>query len=519
MPIRMTLLDRAIAVVSPQRAFQRIAHREALRGYLKSGDTGRKTKSWRKNNARADEVFSTDGRLTRERAIYLTENNAQVGGAVTALKDHIVGRGITTNCEIRYNPSADDDNAQAIKDREAANQKVEDAKSRWLERAWHVGGSRMDPVEAQTLRLGNIIAAGEDIVHKRYLRDTTRSIPLAYEAIDPSQLTGATGTTAAGTRNIIEDGIEYDTDYNIVAYHIQRNSYALRTDRVPAADIIHSFRTDRPGQRRGISWLAPIIPKVYELEDIIEYALVARRVQSAIAVLVHKNQNGIGMGAAMPMTAPPAGESSTDTDGNRLSHLQPGMIHDVGTGNVTPFTPSQATDLDDLVATIIRAIAVGIGVSYEWCSGDYRKANFASARLGENRTWKRVYSILVFFVRRTESPMHRDFIDMGRAWNLFPAIPQRADAYAASFSQPHRDWGVNPLQEVTATITAMNGGLTSLQDECGKRGKDWRNHLKKITESNEFAKLLDPKLALYNNAQTGLFQDAVAASNDLGGDL
>jgi len=178
------------------------------------------------------------------------------------------------------------------------------------------------------------------------------------------------------------------------------------------------------------------------------------------------------------------------------------MIHDVGTGNVTAFTPSPSTDLDDLTRLILRSIAVGLGVSYEWVSGDYSQANFASARLGENRTWKRIYGINDFYTRKCEAPLHRDYIDIARAWGTIPDIPRRANPYAANYSQPHRDWGVNPMQEVNAITAAMGAGLTSLPDEAARRGMDYRDLLRRINESIQFARLLNPDISLYEGLLT-----------------
>ena len=304
--IKPTLLDRAVSYFFPTRGLQRIAARDAQRAYLKSAKPRGKKGRFYRNTPTPGEVFAADGRTTRARAIDISQNQAQVSGAITAITDHTIGAGgIRTNCEILYSPSAQADNAAAQANREASNSAVEDDKARWLERAWHTGASRIDHVEAQTLRLRNLIIHGEDIVHRRFLRDPSRHLPLAYEPIDPAQLEGVTGTPNRG--NLIESGIEYNPDREIVAYHIADNSYALRTTRVPADDIIHTFRTDRPGQQRGITWLAPIMGHVDELEDIVEYSLIARRIQSAIAVLVHKNPNNIGFGAhALESLPPPA---------------------------------------------------------------------------------------------------------------------------------------------------------------------------------------------------------------------
>jgi lambda family phage portal protein len=495
MKSRATFLDRFVGLFSPKAQLSRMAHREGIR-ILKAAGEDRNTKSWKKNSGPPEELYRTGGRSSRQRALHLSENHDAIGGALTTITDHIVASGIRTDSEIQYNPNADTTDATAMAARDRLNQEVEDSKRRWEERAYVTGASRLDPVEADTLLLRTLMVQGETIVHNRYLEDSSREIPLAYEIIDPSQLENGFGALPQGN-NIVEQGVEYSNETNaIVAYHITDNGYNPRTHRVPASDIQHTFRTDRPGQQRGITWLAPVIPRAYELDDIIEYAIIARKVQSAIALVVADNPNDMGLGGPMPGTATADGVY-TDSNGNKLRGINPGMIHHVGTGQVTSHTPAPPQDLDVLTGMLMRGIAIGLGVSYEWLSGDYRQANFASLRLSENKTWKRMYTLHGFYTRKVKQPQHRQFIDLAQAYRRIPAVPRRADAYAHAFSQPQRDWGANPLQEVNAISTALGTGLTSIQEEAAKRGVDWRQLLKRIVESRQFATMLDPNLELY----------------------
>jgi lambda family phage portal protein len=497
--------DALVGFFSPRHALSRIAYRRGIRT-LKAASTDRNTKSWKKNEAAPQDGFRTGGKTARQRAIFLAENHDAINGAITTITDHIVGTGINTDVEIQYSPNSRPGDTTAAATRDRLNQSVEDTKKRWLERAYDIGPMRLDPQEAETLRLRTLIIQGECFVHRIYTPDDTdRTVPLAYEVLDPSQLDGGYTASPVG-RNIVEHGVEYDAFTNrIVAYHVTKGDYNLKTIRVPAADMIHTYRPDRPGQQRGITWLAPAIPRAYELEDIIEYAIIARKVQSAIALVVADNPNNLGPGAPIPGSVIPSDGATdvyTDPAGNKLRGINPGMIHHVGTGQVTSHTPAAPQDLDELTRIILRSIAIGMGISYEWLSGDYRQANFASLRLSENKTWKRIYTMHHFVTSKMKAPEHRDFIDLATAFRLIPPIPRRQDPYACSFSQPKRDWGANPLQEVNAITTAMGAGLTSLQEEAGKRGIDWRQLLRRINESREFAMMINPDLTLYDDLFT-----------------
>jgi|GEM_PF-5978878 capsid protein len=53
---------------------------------------------------------------------------------------------------------------------------------------------------------------------------------------------------------------------------------ALDTVRVPASDMAHLFQALAPGQLRGITWLAPILLRLHELDQYEDAALVKAKV-------------------------------------------------------------------------------------------------------------------------------------------------------------------------------------------------------------------------------------------------
>ncbi|MBA3935845.1 MAG: phage portal protein [Planctomycetes bacterium] len=68
------------------------------------------------------------------------------------------------------------------------------------------------------------------------------------------------------------DGIVFDAAGNAVEYHVltehpgsPRGSMRQDYDRIPVASMIHLFRPDRPGQRRGVPEITPAIPLFAQL--------------------------------------------------------------------------------------------------------------------------------------------------------------------------------------------------------------------------------------------------------------
>lgn len=450
--------------------------------YLNASKTNRVTADWGKAAADGRTIVSADATTARQRARWLVINNPYAAAAKTAIVDNTIGVGVVTQCRVQWSKDPNQNERQ--------NTKMEDRKRRWMEQADAQG--RMHWYEMQRLCLGGVTESGEAILRRRFLDTPGRVLPLAYEAIEVSQLTSM-GTTGVEKGNEIKDGVEISADGVPVAMHFAVGEFRHKTARVPMSQIVHAYRVDWPGQHRGLTWFAPVIPSLYMLSDIIEYATIARKVQSAISVIVSQGSNG-GIPAPMPGLNAASGDSATNEAGDVLRWLEPGGIHRVGQGNVTAFTPASSNDLDPLTKLILRGVAIGMGISYEWVSGDFREVSYASGRLSKQDAQKHIMPIHGWYTRRIESPVHRDWVDAERAFGELGRFPAKADPYAVRYGQPRWGWGVNPSQEVTAALKAVNGGISTIRDEIESRGGDWQEFLKQMAEEIDFADALGLRL-------------------------
>lgn len=463
------------------RAYQLDGYSADLtRWYLDAAKSTTQTTEWRKLGATPDTVHSADAKTARERAAYLAASTEYGHRAAEVLTDAVVGIGVGTQMNIRW--SKDDKVAERL------NSEAEAAKAAWCETAFVKPAMHL--VEGQTLWLRSTIVDGQCLLYRRYIPDRKvrglrglRSAPaLCYEILPTSRLADGLATPAAG--NEIVSGVEYDADGLAVAYHIADDGYTYRTTRIPADNILHHYRVDRPGQRQGLTWFAPVVQSLYMLRDIVEYKLVQYKVQSALSVLV-SDEPGPGMLPGMPT---PSGVSKTTADQGLKQFLVPGMIHRVGAGKVTAFMPSPSADLDPLTRLCLRGIGVGIGLSYERLSGDYMQVSFAGGRLTENALKDRVDVIHSWYCRGVETPMHRDWVDYALAVGDLASPPSKADPYACAFTRPRWRRGVNPLQEVNAAIAAIDAGLSSHRIEMAELGLDATEVLEDISRLKKYTK-------------------------------
>jgi len=265
-------------------------------------------------------------------------------------------------------------------------------------------------------------------------------------------------TVQSWGENLVVEGVEYGPTGAIEAYHLfnehpgaVRNRRALQSTRVHWSDVIHIRRFDRPGQLRGVPWLAPVMMTLGELSDYQE-AQVLKQKMSALLALAIKYASG----SARPAKA-----------GAGLEELAPGAIVELPEG-AEPFVvqPPTVDGYDEFMGRGLRTIAAGLGITYEAFTADLRGVNFSGGRMGRNdmdrlvRMWQRGLMIMQFGVG-----MERWFRE-GLALAGHAGLPFRMD-----WTPPRRIL-IDPTKEIPAMVDEIEAGLASRQGVQRELGRD-----------------------------------------------
>jgi lambda family phage portal protein len=150
----------------------------------------------------------------------------------------------------------------------------------------------------------------------------------------------------------------------------------IRKIPVDAKDMLHVFRPLRPGQARGVSWLAPIIVKLREI-DIYDDAEVVRKKASALWGGFIYSDN--------PLTDRAMGGRAEKTvNGAQSIRLEAGTFPVLKNGQKIDFHTSAdvGNNYMDFMRTQFRLIARGWGITYEQLTGDLSGVNYTSLRAG-----------------------------------------------------------------------------------------------------------------------------------------
>lgn len=485
-------LDRAVGAVAPawqlRRVRARLATELVLRHY-EGASGGRRTKGWQKPATDANSSAGPYVGLLRNVARELVRNNPHAESALSTIVDHVVGWGIVPKPK-PYNERA----AKVWAD--------------WAGTTACDADGRNDMVGLQKLVTRTVFEAGEVLVRRRFrFGDDSLPMPLQVQILEPDFLDTSKHGITTPTGGRIVYGVEYDATGRRVAYWLYREhpgnaSWPTTTsDRIPAEGIQHIFKPIRPGQSRGTSSFAPVILRMKDFDEYEDATLVKQKISACLAVITSDVD---GSGSAIGV--------ADDTDSPGIDMLEPGMIMNVPPGrNISVVEPPSVRDYDSYAEVSLRAIAAGLGVTYEDLTGDYGDLPFSAARMSRIRHWARVddwrWRVLV-----------PQFCDPVWKWAMQAAVIQGlTDSRYAS--HPAATWTAPPMpmiepdKEALAVQRAVRSGMQSMSDSLRERGYDPTEVFEEMAaDAKEFDRLglvldSDPRYT----TQNGQLQGAAAA--------
>lgn len=406
------------------------------------------------------------------RAGWYARNNPHVASAVQGLVANAVGAGIKPRA-LHPDP--------AVRDR------MHDLWRRWTDRADAVGLTDFYGLQALALRA--MVESGESFARLRTLEGGEGLPPLAIDLLDREQVPADLHREIGDGRRV-RAGIEFDAAGRRIAYHAYARRpgdalapMALDTIRVPAGDIAHLFQPLGAGQLRGITWLAPVLLRLHELDQYEDAALVKANVAALFTGFIRDPDGTV------------AGLNDGSASGGVLQvGMEPGSLIPLPPGADIQFSdPADPGDYGAFVKNHIRAIASGLGVPYELVSGDLEGVTYSSIRAGLVEFRRRIeqlqHSVIVFQFCR---PVWERFVRLAVLSGALDARGFERDPaafLAVEWLPPKWEW-VDPLKDARAEIEQIRAGLKSRSQSIAERGYD--------------AEAVDAAIAADRQRETGL---------------
>lgn len=454
----MNLIDRLIGQVAPMAAVRRAQARMALRQiqmHYEAASVGPRTGHRRAPGTDADAAAARRARMANL-ARDMIRNTPIAARAQQVIANNVVGDGIIP----KFLPPAglSKSSHKALEDR--ALQLIE----RDLDTTAIDADGRQTLYGLQDIVVKAVVDAGEALV----VRMSPRFAPLKVRVLESDYLDNSRQGPIDGG-GWIKDGIEYDADSNRVAYylfdeHPGSDNYARRVQylarRIPADDVLHIYRQDRPGQMRGVSWFASVAVRLADLDDFHDAQLMRQKIAACFTAFVSTDQ-------------PPSAARKDE-----FRRIEPGLIQEIGSGEEVTFgTPPDSGDFDPFTRAILRSTASGLGLTYEALTGDLSTVNFSSARMGRVEMDRNVSGWQwKMLIPQMLQPMGRWILE---SWvRELNKVAGGVGAALIAEGEGKLDWVpphkilVDPTREIPALIEAIEGGLTSRPSVIRSLGQD-----------------------------------------------
>jgi len=460
-------IDRSVAWLAPQAGLRRARARLALQAVerfaYEGAKSGRRTSGWTTRGSDANSEIGSGLSSLRDRARDLVRNNPHAARGVMELAGAQIGTGII--------PRADtgDKNLDKLIDGEF---------SRWAERCDADGQLDFYGVQWQVVKA--VPESGEALVRFKISRPSSEiRVPLQLQVLE-SDFLDHTRTIQTETGGYILQGVEFDKSGQRKAYWLWTThpgsvlpiSPRLLSQPVPATDVLHVYKKDRPGQVRGASWFAPVIMKLRDLDEYEDAELIRKKIEACVVAFIESPEGADAAGLGKP---------KTDSSGRKVESFEPGMIERLSPGEKATFNSPQATGgYRDFRTPQLQAIAAGLGPTYEQLSGDFSNVNYSSfrgARLGFNTVVEqyRWLCLIPMFLL----PVWRKFIDMAY---LAGVIPE--PNYGVRWTAPKLE-SVDPLKDALAERQRLRNLTLTLPEAIAEHGYDPASQLEEIAETNK----------------------------------
>jgi len=275
------------------------------------------------------------------------------------------------------------------------------------------------------------------------------------------------------------DGIEFDRYGNPKRYFVLREHPGGTTyttaidacDRIPAGAMIHWFRSDRPGQHRGIPEITPALPLFAQLRRYTLAVLGAAESAANIAILMKTNT--------------PAGGESAEVEPMTEMEFVPNMAVFTPEG----WEPSQikaeqpATTYDMFKREILNEIARCLNMPFNVAAGNSSGYNYASGRLDHQTYFKSI--------RVEQADCDRVVLDRILAAWLGEAELLTEFSFLRGMGELAHQWfwdgteHVDPAKEATAQEKRLKNSTTTLAAEYARQGKDWETELRQRAKEKQ----------------------------------
>lgn len=516
----LNILDRVITYVAPEKAMKRTAARKALKvlnsGYSEGGASlSRKTlKGWNAYSASPDEDIDLNLYMLRNRTRDLFMNSPLARGAIQTTRTNVVGAGLKLKARI-------DAKFLGLTDEEADawEQNTEREFALWAESV-HCDSLKINNFyEMQQLAFLSWLMNGDSFAVLKqdevtpfmpyglrlHLLEADRcSSPNSYNNLVGGNILGIQAINKENGNRIIS-GIEIDNNGAVVAYwfsnrypqsfYLQKNLQPLTWTRVEAfgqltgrPNVLHLMESERPEQRRGVPFLAPVIEPLKQITRYTEAELNAAVISSFFTVFITtegpSSENPLGELYTEDEKVPTDGPNDYEMGSGAINVLQPG--EKIETAN--PSRPN--SNFDGFVNALCRYMGAALEVPQELLQKSFQ-ASYSASRAALLEAWKMFKMRREWLSKDLAQPVYEEWLAEAVARGRVKAPgffnnPVIRKAWCGAEWNGPSPGQLDPVREVNAAILKVDNGLSTREKETMElNGGDFDRNIEQLSRENK----------------------------------
>lgn len=484
-PVPVTLADQVVNYFSPALGAERFQARARMAisgGYTGADRTRRANQSGRVREMDADSAVLHDLPALREESQHQIRNSAIAGGAVRTNVTKVVGSGLKVKSQINREV------LNLTEEQADAWERAAEREFRLATETREIDAERQMPFSLlQGLAFFKTLEDGDVFVNMPRFKRPGSPYSLKLQLIEGARVCNKDRApdTAFLAGGVKKDEYGAPVEYHVLNQHpgnfrIFDPKNASWTSlpafgRSGAPLVLHLFDKTRPGQTRGVPYLAPVIELIKQLGRYTDAEVMAAVVSGMLTVFV-TNENGDPTVGNLASATDPADTTGLELGYGSVVGLMPGEK----ISTVTPGRPSTA--FDPFVQAVLRQIGVALELPFELLIKHFT-ASYSAARAALEEAWD-------YFSRR------RHWLATSLCQPVYEAVITEAIingrlSAPGFFSNPlikaawlGSDWTgdapsqLDPLKEINAAAARVNLRISTRAEECSRlTGGDWEAKL------------------------------------------
>ena len=394
---------------------------------FESAKESRRTENWYTRNGGPNADIRTAWRMLTRRHQDLVDSNPWANRAVRVITNNWIGDGI-------------------IGSPMGGTRRYEQAWNDWADTVDCDFNGKLNWYGLQSLIARTTAVRGSCLIRRRIDERMADQglVPLKLQVLEPDMLDFGKDD---GSR--IRFGQQYDRDGRLEGYWIRQthpgetewDGVRISADFVPAAEIIHTYEVNRPGQSIGVPFGSAVLLHLRDIDDIAQAMLLKTKIAACFTAFVYSNE-----------------PSDLATTTALTETLEPGAIEILPDGKQITFAnPPQSPDYVSHQKHHLHAVAAGYGISYEALTGILSDVNFSSARMG----WLEFHRNVAAWrwnisIPQVMDPVHRWFNEAAR-------VAQIRGPRRMVWTPPRREL-IDPAKEIASLIEGVKAGFFSLSE-------------------------------------------------------